>query len=625
MNTKIGVILAGGRGERLDAQNTLKPMVRIGNKELIFWNIEQMLEAGIENIHVVLGYEGGTLKKQISHSNSYPIEINFIDNVNWQDGMLSSILSAGHAVKGQALFLCPCDVFFEDNPYRYFSDDEINYSGIISLVHAIENSDDASGATSKIIINDDGTISCARPAQTQNGIQTGIYHLGTAAFDWLQQVVDQDPSIKNLAHVLEILSIKQALKIKYFKNQNWFDVNTPIIRIRTEMFLRKQPLNRQKKIETLNYLPKLDVFSNFVTQKEAATDIYVRKNAVSQIDSYEFIPNSHATSPHFLITDENVDKLYGEIVYQKLKNLGYNIKKIVLSAGETSKTLANYSSLAEHILVEGIDEKSILISLGGGTINNVTGFLASTLYRGIHLIHIPTTLMAQCDAAIGIKQAVNGNKGKNLIGSYFEPLKIIVDPAVLITSEERWLRDGLAESIKHAICQDKNFYDYLLNYTGTIKDLDFLEMVVRETIRLKIMLMQDDPKEKAKALVLQYGHTAGHAIEYLSGYKLGHGESIAIGMMAAAQISRVLNIAADDLVEAHSAILEKFCLPTVIDAQIKTADIIAAMRYCKRYLYGDVQFVLLEKIGKLWNYNNDYSIPCDNNILIKAINKCYES
>ena len=622
MKTRTGVILAAGWGERLDSQDSLKPLVHIGHKSLIIWNVERMQETGLDNIYVVLGYGGELIEKELLANPFVNTKIKFINNPKWQDGMLSSISVIGDIIK-EPFFLSPCDLFFEYNPFDIFFNDDMQFNGVTSLICPSSVQEDFTGANLRINVLGDGSISYVKVPDLNSSIETGIYHFGADAVKTIKSVTNENGGLRTLPLVFEHLSKIDMLKVLYLKQQTWFDVNTPSVRIRAEMFLRKQPINKSKRVNIRKRFASLDPFSTFFTRKEIETEIYVKQDCLSEIDTIELIPENHTDSPHFLITDENVDKLFGEDVFRKLRSIGYNISKIVLSSGETSKTLQNYISLSERILTEGIDERSILISLGGGTVNNVTGFLASTLYRGIYLIHIPTTLMAQCDAAISIKQAVNGDKGKNLIGSYYEPLKIIVDPSALITSDEFGLRDGLSECIKHAIAQDPNFYAYLMDYHGEINDVDFLEYVVKKNIELKTKLIDVDPKEKAEALVLQYGHTVGHAVEYLSGYKFGHGGAVSIGMVAAARISALLDIADNELVDVHYNILEKYRLPLKIDKQIKVDDIITALRYNKRYLYGDVQLVLLDSIGSLWNYDGDYHIPCGNDILTRSLAECY--
>ncbi len=622
MKTRIGVILAAGKGKRLDKQDTIKPLVRVRFKPLILWNIERMQEVGMEKIYIVVGYRGDLLKKELIANPFVKTNLDFIENPNCENGMLSSLLSIKEIVKG-SFFLSPCDLIFENNPYYSFQTDDMQFQGITSLVDSTNSKTNGSGATSRIIIKKDGSVSMIESRIEYDGIETGIYHFGKGAISIIAKAAVIHSNMKSLRLVLEYLSNNDLLRVRNIESQKWFDINIPSIRIRAEMFLRKKPVIQYAGELKQKPLNKIEPFEKFFTNKEIETQIYVKRNCLKEIDTIDLIPSIHSDSPHFLITDETVNEMFGRQLFKKLANAGYNIHKIVLSSGEGIKSLQNFISLSERILAEGIDERTILISLGGGTVNNITGFLASTLYRGIYLVHIPTTLMAQCDAAIGIKQGVNGDKGKNLVGSYYEPMKIVVDPAVLTTCTDRWLRDGLVECIKHALAQDPIFFDYLFNYDGEINDINFLEYVVKRNIELKIRLMSTDPKEHAEALVLQYGHTIGHAVEYLSGYLYGHGESVAIGMRAAAELSKVLDIAGDELVQSHCDILRRYDLPGVIPDYISHKDIIDALRFNKRFLYGDVQFVLLDQIGSLWNFGGDFSVPCDDDILTKALLNSY--
>ncbi|MFU8802497.1 MAG: 3-dehydroquinate synthase, partial [Bradymonadaceae bacterium] len=302
----------------------------------------------------------------------------------------------------------------------------------------------------------------------------------------------------------------------------------------------------------------------------------------------------------------------------------YDVRRIVMAEGEEAKTLSNYVHLVEHVLAEGIDERSVLVSLGGGAVCNVCGFIASTLYRGIGLVHIPTTLMAQCDAAISHKQGVNGKLGKNLVGSYYAPSTIAVDVEVLSTLEDWLIPDGLSEVIKHALGQDPEYLQFLLDFDGSMFDLDFLEHVVRKNIELKCALMATDAKEHREGMVLQYGHTIGHPIEYLSGYELNHGQSVAIGMMVSARIARLLGGCDDEMVELHRGILEKFDLPTSIPSYIQPADILAAMRYDKRYLTEGTRMALVDAPGHLWKIDDDYAIPVSEAVTKEAILASYD-
>mmetsp|Transcript_7368 Transcript_7368/g.24274 ORF Transcript_7368/g.24274 Transcript_7368/m.24274 type:complete len:462 (+) Transcript_7368:89-1474(+) len=257
---------------------------------------------------------------------------------------------------------------------------------------------------------------------------------------------------------------------------------------------------------------------HFTTGAPVRTEVLVARGVVARPEdaTFEIIPKSSASSPVFVFTDETVNSLYGERFVKGLTTLGYDVRKIVVPDGEDAKTLEVFSQLADHVLSVGIDKHSVLISLGGGAVANVCGFVASTLHRGVGLIHFPTTLLAQCDAAISHKQAVNAPHGKNLVGSYYAPLKIIVDPQVLETLEDWLLPDGFGEIVKHALCQDSVLLRMLDDHDGDLLDLDFLEKTVRRTIELKCEVIDVDPKEKREAVVLIYGHELGHAIETVS-------------------------------------------------------------------------------------------------------------
>jgi 3-dehydroquinate synthase len=276
------------------------------------------------------------------------------------------------------------------------------------------------------------------------------------------------------------------------------------------------------------------------------------------------------------------------------------------------------------VLEKGIDERSVLVSLGGGAVCNVCGFIASTLYRGVGLIHVPTTLMAQCDASISHKQALNGRRGKNLVGAYYAPIRIVVDVNFLATLEDWLIPDGLAEVLKHALGQDKAYLDELFAYDGDIRAPEFLERVIKRNIELKCELMAVDPKEHAAGMVLQYGHNVGHAVEYLSGYELSHGEAIAIGMMVSARTARLLGGCDDEMVELHRKLIAKYQLPTMIPATMRMSDILDALRYDKKYLSEGVRMALLSGPGELWQVKGDYAIPVSEDVLTAAIEATME-
>jgi 3-dehydroquinate synthase len=225
------------------------------------------------------------------------------------------------------------------------------------------------------------------------------------------------------------------------------------------------------------------------------------------------------------------------------------------------------------------------------------------------------------DVAISLKQGINSEKGKNLVGAYFQPLAVFIDPDVAMP--ETLIRHGLSEAIKHAFAQDRPFFDFLMEYDGKISDPAFVEEVIRRTIGLKIELMQEDMFENNRAIVLQYGHEVGHAVEFLSGFKLSHGEAISIGMRVSAEISHLMSVTGKETVDAHKALLQKYGLPITIPAYLKKDAVLDALKFNKKTRGTDIRFALVEFVGKIWKIKGVYGIPCPVEIIEEALLRSY--
>mmetsp|Transcript_19075 Transcript_19075/g.24734 ORF Transcript_19075/g.24734 Transcript_19075/m.24734 type:complete len:573 (-) Transcript_19075:1172-2890(-) len=363
----------------------------------------------------------------------------------------------------------------------------------------------------------------------------------------------------------------------------------------------------------------------FTTGAPVKTEIHVARGIVAAPEraAFEIIPKASASSPCYVFTDETVNSLYGERFLQGLLKLGYNVKKIVVPDGEDAKTLQVFAELADKVLSLGVDKYSVLISLGGGAVANLCGFIASTLHRGLGLIHFPTTLLAQCDASISHKQAVNAPHGKNLVGSYYAPIKIIVDVNVLATLEDWLLPDGFGEIVKHALCQDAKLLQWLDEHNGDITDLEFLDKVVRRTIELKCEVIDVDPKEKREAVVLIYGHELGHAVETISHRPgslccLSHGQAVAVGCVVSARVSHALGCCDADVIQRTIDLCEKYHLPTQIPADQSIDSIMKALKKTKVYTAEGCQFALLEKVGRLFNVDAEYHLPVADDLIIEC-------
>lgn len=547
MQTTAAFILAAGIGERLDIFETIKPLVKLRGKSLLIWTIERLKEVGVNDIHVIIRPGDTLIKKEMLE---YSDDIKFLEQKYSEKGMLGSMLTIADSVSGP-FFVSMCDLYFDRNPFRLFQE-ESNDDVVKVLVSTDMEKNSISGAQEKVLYRN-GSLFYPENEEDCNAVEAGIYHFTNRSYaDFCK--ISKDRNIKNTRQAFKAFGITAPVAME---GNQWFDINTPVTLVRTELFLQKK-LHPEKKLESRDaQFKELKATAKFDYKKPIVFRVNVMRGIIEKISEYEIIPHEYYYSPHHLIIDRNIYELYGKNIYKQFTSLGYQINKILVDPGEKSKSIKSYAKIAEEILVSGIEKKSIIISVGGGVIKDLAGFLASTLYRGIGFISFPTTVLSQCDAAIALKQGVNGTKGKNLIGSYYAPMKVVVDPFVLLSLNDRFIKDGLAECLKQSFAQDIDFYNYFNNYQGNLKDIDFLEEAVTRAIKLKISSINLDFFEEGFSLVNQYGHEIGHAVEYLSGYKLLHGESVSIGMRVSAEISKIMGIASQNVVDAHIETFEK--------------------------------------------------------------------
>jgi 3-dehydroquinate synthase len=345
---------------------------------------------------------------------------------------------------------------------------------------------------------------------------------------------------------------------------------------------------------------KAEVFASIKPRVLQRTPVFIRRGLVSDGSFVAQFLQEQACSRHILLSDNKVYKLHGERLASKLQAAGLTISVCLVPSKEASKSFSVYWRLVDTILKERIDKDSRLLTLGGGMVNNLGGFLAATLYRGIRLIHLPSSLLAQLDAAIDLKQAVNHPFGKNLIGSFYSPHAVLVDPQLLETLPRRHLRSGMAEAVKHSLTQSTSFFRYLMENAHRLNDIAFLEGVLRETIRLKLSLMNARNFINHGEFLLQYGHCVGHALETASNYSLLHGDAIAIGMTVSADIARAMGIACDELIEAHKSVFSSYNLPTSIPKGVDVSALLSALSYDKHNSRNRARLALLQKVGKVY-------------------------
>ena len=299
-----------------------------------------------------------------------------------------------------------------------------------------------------------------------------------------------------------------------------------------------------------------------------------------------------------IITNKTVGKLY----LNKIKKLlpSFTVKFIQLSDGEKYKNISVFSKIQDFMIKNNFDRDVTVIALGGGVIGDLVGFVASTFMRGVKLIHIPTTLLAQVDSSIGGKTAINHPNGKNLIGSFYQPNCVIIDTEFLKTLPEKEFTSGLAEVIKYGVIKNHKFLRWLNNHANEIinKKKSILLKIVEISAKEKVNVVTKDEHESDVRAFLNFGHTLGHAIEASMKYKnILHGEAISIGMLYASMLSVEKNNLSIEDFNLIESTLKKLKLPTKVPTKITNKNLIKHMSFDKKKKGGKNRFVLLERIG----------------------------
>jgi 3-dehydroquinate synthase len=305
------------------------------------------------------------------------------------------------------------------------------------------------------------------------------------------------------------------------------------------------------------------------------------------------------TDKAVIITDPTVKKLYGHSLKRSLTASGFKVALLEVPEGEEQKSLETAGRLYNELTEFYAERTTPILTLGGGVIGDLAGFVAATYMRGVPLVQIPTTLLAQGDSSIGGKVAVNHGLLKNKIGAFYHPRLTISDISTLKTLSPRELSDGLAEIIKHGAILDGEFFSYLEENLDKIKSLDdqVLERVVSRSAKIKAGVVEKDELDLGLRNILNYGHTVGHAIESVSELKVWHGEAVAIGMLAEARISNRLGILTEDEVARIKNLIAQAGLPTELPS-LELEKLIQAMKHDKKILQGKLRFALPKSIGE---------------------------
>jgi 3-dehydroquinate synthase len=301
-----------------------------------------------------------------------------------------------------------------------------------------------------------------------------------------------------------------------------------------------------------------------------------------------------------IITDENVAALHLKTVENTLTSKGIQVDTITVAAGEASKSFASFENVINQLLALEVERKDMLIALGGGVVGDLTGFAAATLRRGIEFIQVPTSLLAQVDSSVGGKTGINTKYGKNLLGAFHQPRKVVIDLEMLDTLPARELRAGYAEVVKYGLIDDIEFFEWLEQNGHLIlsagANRDAQAYAVAHSCRAKARIVAEDEREAGKRALLNLGHTFGHALEAECGYDgtLLHGEAVAIGMIMALDLGYELGLAGDSdkaRLMDHFRKVDMYAVSSQIDKNFTVDTLIRHMAQDKKVEDGKMVFI----------------------------------
>lgn len=331
----------------------------------------------------------------------------------------------------------------------------------------------------------------------------------------------------------------------------------------------------------------------------AGYDIFIEKGLLSSCG--EFIKNVTDAKKVCVISDTNVFPIYGDKVCQSIEEQGFEVLTYVFEAGEASKTTSTVISMVEFLAQNELTRGDIVVALGGGVCGDMAGFAAAIYLRGIDFVQIPTSLLAQVDSSVGGKTAVDLPQGKNLCGSFHQPVLVIIDPDTLDTLTPHFFSDGMAEAIKTGCIKSAPLFDRIEKEDAK----DFIEDMIFDCVSIKAGVVERDEKEHGERALLNFGHTAGHSIEKLHNFStISHGEAVGIGMVMITAAGEANGITAAGTSDRIAAVLKKYGLLTKDENSL--SDIIENMNADKKRTSDSINFTLLHSIGDSFNQKIKY-------------------
>lgn len=343
-----------------------------------------------------------------------------------------------------------------------------------------------------------------------------------------------------------------------------------------------------------------------VPQETTEYTIRIQKGLLQNVgDELSAITSSRRVA---VVTDKNVHHHYGETVETQLTQAGFTVHSNILEPGEQTKTFASMPSIYSKLIEAGITRSDVIVALGGGVVGDIAGFVAATFLRGIDFVQIPTSLLAQVDSSVGGKVGVDLPEGKNLAGAFYHPKLVIIDPDVLHTLTDHYFSDGMAEVIKYGCIKDASFFDKLTQLNSREKVMADIEYIIETCCKIKQDMVQQDEKDKGVRMLLNFGHTLGHAIEAYYNYEsITHGHAVAIGMVTLTEIAENQGLTEKGTAAKIRDCLSSQNLPSALKYTEAYESILSYIKKDKKQLNDQLHVVILETIGKSATYKTDNS------------------
>jgi 3-dehydroquinate synthase len=338
-----------------------------------------------------------------------------------------------------------------------------------------------------------------------------------------------------------------------------------------------------------------------------------------------------------VITDETVAALHGERALASLASAGLRAELFAFPAGEAHKTRATWAALTDRMLDAGFGRDTAVVALGGGVVGDVAGFVAATFMRGVPVVQVPTTLLAMIDAAVGGKTGVDTPAGKNLVGAFHQPALVVADPRVLATLPPAQLRAGIAEAIKHGVIADERYFERVVDALPAllafgaapgdaasgapidVASIEAMTSLVVGSVEIKAGVVARDEREGGVRKTLNFGHTLGHAVETLSGYRLLHGEAVAIGMALESELAERAGIAECGTTERVRDAIERAGLPAERPPEQDPEALLALTRRDKKARRGVVEYALPRRIGAMAGEREGWGVPVDDALVLEVL------